>query len=64
MLTQLRDMFVSILVYNSVANPITLWNNFKANLAKESIYWFQHKEQGIAPGTIEKNIRINHYKTE
>jgi len=23
-----------------------------------------NKEQGIAPGTIEKNIRINHYKTE
>ena len=26
---QLRDMFLSILVYNSKANPVALWTSFK-----------------------------------
>ena len=32
--TQLRDMYLRILVYSSVANPVTLWTSFKKDLQK------------------------------
>ena len=45
---QLRDMFLSILVYNSVANPASLWTTFKQSLAEDYIRRFQQPERGIA----------------
>ena len=35
-------------MFNSVANPVALWNSFKESLVEDYTYRFQHKERGIA----------------
>ena len=43
---QLRDLFANILVFNDVADPLALWQEFKEDLAEDVLHHARQRNPG------------------